>query len=402
MTVNNQTSKISYQGNGSTTTWSFPFAADQASSVFLFLTDDLGHVNQVAVGQYTVTLNAPVAPNPTSLGGSVVYPLSGPPLAAGNTLTIVRLTPDLQLTSISNQSIVYPPIVEQQFDYRAMIDQQLAEASDRAVKVGIGDSPMAPLPPKNLRLNLQAVFNANGDLTAGGAVIGTIISSAMVPVVTAASLPAARTAMGVPPVDSPAFTGNPTAPTATLGDNDTTIATTAFVQNQLSGVGAQFPSGTRMLFQQTTAPPGWTKDVTHHDKALRIVNGTVGSGGTLGFLTAFGKTATDAYTLTVTDIPPHNHAVSDPTHAHGVSDPTHTHLNAGGGPTFMSKDTPGGGFGGTGNPYNDLSIAAAATGISISAAGTGISLFNTGGGGPHSHGMDTRVLYVDVIIAQKD
>jgi hypothetical protein len=34
-------------------------------------------------------------------------------------------------------------------------------------------------------------------------------------------------------VASPAFTGNPTAPTATLGDNDTTVATTAFVQSAL-------------------------------------------------------------------------------------------------------------------------------------------------------------------------
>ncbi len=35
------------------------------------------------------------------------------------------------------------------------------------------------------------------------------------------------------PLASPAFTGNPTAPTAALGDNDTSIATTAFVQQEL-------------------------------------------------------------------------------------------------------------------------------------------------------------------------
>jgi hypothetical protein len=37
------------------------------------------------------------------------------------------------------------------------------------------------------------------------------------------------------PLASPAFTGNPTAPTATFGDNDTSIATTAFVQAGLAG-----------------------------------------------------------------------------------------------------------------------------------------------------------------------
>ncbi|ARB06094.1 tail fiber protein [Dinoroseobacter phage vB_DshS-R5C] len=39
------------------------------------------------------------------------------------------------------------------------------------------------------------------------------------------------------PLASPAFTGNPTAPTQTAGNNSTRIATTAFVQNALSGAG---------------------------------------------------------------------------------------------------------------------------------------------------------------------
>ena len=38
---------------------------------------------------------------------------------------------------------------------------------------------------------------------------------------------------GYAPLASPAFTGNPTAPTAALADNDTSIATTAFVQQEL-------------------------------------------------------------------------------------------------------------------------------------------------------------------------
>jgi hypothetical protein len=40
-------------------------------------------------------------------------------------------------------------------------------------------------------------------------------------------------AQGYAPLASPALTGNPTAPTAALGDNDTSIATTAFVQQEL-------------------------------------------------------------------------------------------------------------------------------------------------------------------------
>lgn len=40
-------------------------------------------------------------------------------------------------------------------------------------------------------------------------------------------------------------------------------------------------SGTKMLFQQSTAPTGWTKDTTNYnDHAIRVVTGTAGSGGT--------------------------------------------------------------------------------------------------------------------------
>jgi hypothetical protein len=38
-----------------------------------------------------------------------------------------------------------------------------------------------------------------------------------------------------------------------------------------------------MLFQQTAAPTGWTKDTTHNDKALRLTSGTVGTGGSVAF-----------------------------------------------------------------------------------------------------------------------
>lgn len=43
-----------------------------------------------------------------------------------------------------------------------------------------------------------------------------------------------RTTMGAAPLNSPAFTGNPTAPTPSAGDNDTSLATTAFVQTGLA------------------------------------------------------------------------------------------------------------------------------------------------------------------------
>src|SRR6056300_700275 len=48
-----------------------------------------------------------------------------------------------------------------------------------------------------------------------------------------------------------------------------------------------FDSGTLMLFQQTTAPTGWTKQTTHDNKALRDVTGTASSGGSNTFSGVF-------------------------------------------------------------------------------------------------------------------
>jgi hypothetical protein len=59
------------------------------------------------------------------------------------------------------------------------------------------------------------------------------------------------------PLASPAFTGTPTAPTATSGDNSTALATTAFVQSAVAGGGVQAvlygSSQSLSLAQQSTA-----------------------------------------------------------------------------------------------------------------------------------------------------
>ena len=51
------------------------------------------------------------------------------------------------------------------------------------------------------------------------------------------------------------------------------------------------PSGTAMLFQQTAAPTGWTKVTTYSNHAVRIVNGSVTTGGSVAFTTAFASQA---------------------------------------------------------------------------------------------------------------
>jgi hypothetical protein len=50
------------------------------------------------------------------------------------------------------------------------------------------------------------------------------------------------TSAGGAPINNPAFTGNPTAPTAAPGDNDTSIATTAFVAAAVGALGTSVQS----------------------------------------------------------------------------------------------------------------------------------------------------------------
>lgn len=77
-----------------------------------------------------------------------------------------------------------------------------------------------------------------------------------------------------------------------------------------------FPTGTLMLFQQTAAPTGWTKQTTHNNKALRVVSGTASSGGTNSFTTVFAdqtptlSLTSGATTLTTAQMPSHSHSYS--------------------------------------------------------------------------------------------
>ena len=58
-----------------------------------------------------------------------------------------------------------------------------------------------------------------------------------------------------------------------------------------SGKNSEFAATTALVFQQTAAPTGWTKVTTNNDAALRVVSGTAGTGGTVGFTTAFASQA---------------------------------------------------------------------------------------------------------------
>ena len=125
------------------------------------------------------------------------------------------------------------------------------------------------------------------------------------------------------------------------------------------------PAGTLQLFQQTSAPTGWTKQSTHNDKALRVVSGTASSGGTDAFSTHFGTSkSTAGHALALSEIPSHSHDLAVYT--------------LGTGSQFTST----------------LNAANTPTNVATSAEG---------GGGSHSHTLNNfNIQYVDVIIASKN
>jgi hypothetical protein len=165
-------------------------------------------------------------------------------------------------------------------------------------------------------------------------------------------------------------------------------------------VPESFASGTVMLFGQTAAPTGWTKDTSNfNNSGLRVVTGTASSGGSVDFTTAFASQTPSGTvsvsgsagntTLSTPQIPSHRHTVYvQPPYSQSF--PSRTILRVGGGSPW---DTP----------------ANQTQGGDITPA-----FENTGGGGAHSHplsissasfsgnAINLAVKYVDVIRATKN
>lgn len=167
--------------------------------------------------------------------------------------------------------------------------------------------------------------------------------------------------------------------TGTWGINITGNAATATTATTATNWSA-IPAGTVMVFVQTSAPTGWTKSTAHDNKALRVVSGTAGSGGSTAFTSVFASRtpsgSVGATTLSTAQMPNHGHRP----------------LNAG---IVQSWGVPGG-----------ASAFAPATGGSTSVNNAADTSY-VGGSGSHSHSlamdaMDFSVAYVDVIIATKN
>jgi microcystin-dependent protein len=196
-------------------------------------------------------------------------------------------------------------------------------------------------------------------------------------------------------LNSPALTGTPTAPTASVNTNTTQLATTAFVQTQI----ATALTGVIVMWSGSiaTIPTGWVLcngSNSTPDLRNRFI---VGAGSTYS-VDATGGSATS--TLTSNELPAHTHSLSasgttsgqsaghthtfsgttsgqSATHSHSasVSDPGHTHASP-------KNAAPNGGGAG-------ICMAGAASGNSPGydtlSNTTGISVTNGNADADHTH-----------------
>jgi len=221
----------------------------------------------------------------------------------------------------------------------------------------------------------------------GWAAMGTISANNFVPNLENADI---ATALGYTPVNKAGdtMTGNLTAPNvfgSTKVQAPEIKATTKIVfpdnSEQITAATTAFPSGTVMLFVQSAAPTGWTKSTAHNDKALRVVSGSVSSGGSVAFSTAFASRSLsiDGTTLSISQMPSHDHPfvrLFGTGSAHGVWS-TNSGYNYGFYSSIAFDQNQG---------YADAAAAA------------------QGGGQSHAHSgsLNMAVQYVDVIICTKN
>ena len=150
---------------------------------------------------------------------------------------------------------------------------------------------------------------------------------------------------------------------------------------------SDFPSGTKVLFRQTAAPVGWTKDTTYTNAALRVTSGSITEQATAGkeFSTLFASR-----TISEANLPAHTHAAgtlataSDGAHTHSYTNPQvgSNGTSAGGGTSQANVTTNGGTT--TSNGAHTHTITG-----STASVGSGTA-------------MAFDVNFVDVIIATRD
>jgi len=131
----------------------------------------------------------------------------------------------------------------------------------------------------------------------------------------------------------------------------------------IASTASDFATGDKLLFPQATVPIGWTIDITHDNKALRLVSSGHSTGGGIIFTDTFNDSRnTGGTALMIQHLPSH----------------THTYVR----PNYGNDGDSGS--------------------VSTSQNSTEVETDPVGGGSTHSHPILLDPMYVDVLIGVKD
>ncbi|CAM2158927.1 Pectate lyase-like protein [Paraburkholderia tropica] len=164
MTVSSTTRKAGpYAGNGVATTFPFSFKIFKKADIAVIVANASGTGSTLTLdSDYSVSLNADQNSNP---GGSITYPISGTPLQATYTLTILGALPYEQPTDITNMGGFYPSVIEDALDRAEIQIQQLAEITSRTIQTPPADGTSVVLPSAGARADTLLGFDDLGNLT---------------------------------------------------------------------------------------------------------------------------------------------------------------------------------------------------------------------------------------------
>lgn len=166
-----------YAGNNVTTVFPFSFQVFGVDDVSWSLTTAAGNTTDLIRGtHYSVTLNSDQDSNP---GGSINYPLSGSPLATGDTLVGVGALPYDQVTDLPPGGPYRATVVEQTFDRTVFQVQQLVEVLDRALVFSPSDPTGSTLPPASSRADRLLGFDSLGRILLSAPVSGSASALAL-------------------------------------------------------------------------------------------------------------------------------------------------------------------------------------------------------------------------------
>ncbi len=204
MTVASTTNRVVNLGNGATTVFAYAFLIPAATDAVIIYTDLTGTSTTLTSSQYTITGIG------NGTGGTVTYPLTGPAIASGTSLTIERLLPLVQSDVISNQTF-YSNVIESALDYEMMCIQQLQDEFGRGIVGPVSDPTTVnyTLPAVAQRANQLLSFDANGNVIVGQA-SNVVVSAAMQPVVQAATIAAADVLLGITAIGTATVPLSPT------------------------------------------------------------------------------------------------------------------------------------------------------------------------------------------------